>query len=269
MIAYVENDAKSIADNLRWFAGRDDEYIAFDVQAGVAGFNGHWRTAQDFSRRSIDLASRTNAREVAGKYAAEQALRIVFWFSGTGFPEKDDPQLRTVLNAQTNKALNLERGQLIVIKVALAQAIAGHSSEANALLSELVSAKPKDTLLIHLWAPTIRAALWMQAGKFKEAIEELEITERLEKAGEFYPQYLRALAHLKLGNNRDATREADKILNNRGEAPLSSLYPLAQLAKARATKDKAEYDKFFELWNEADKDMPALVAARSEYEALG
>jgi predicted Zn-dependent protease len=173
-----------------------------------------------------------------------------------------------VLNAQTNKAVNLERGQVVLINVALAQAVAGHSTEARTLLDEMVKARPKDTLLIHLWAPTIRAALWMQAGKFKEAIEELEITERLEKAGEFYPQYLRTLAYMKLGNNRNAAREADKILNNRGEAPLSSLYPLAQLAKARATHDKAEYDKFFELWKDADKDMPALVAARSEYEAL-
>jgi len=136
------------------------------------------------------------------------------------------------------------------------------------LLNELLTARPKDTLLKHLWAPTIKAALWQQAGKLKEAIEELEITERLEKAGEFIPQYLRALAYLQLGRSRDALREFDKILSNRGEAPLSSLYPLAQLGKARATKDKAEYEMFFEMWKDADKDMPALVSAKGEYEAL-
>ncbi|MEO8042187.1 MAG: serine/threonine-protein kinase, partial [Acidobacteriota bacterium] len=268
MIGYIEEDPVAVAENLRWFAGRDDEYIAFDVQAGVAGFKGQWRTAQDFSRRSIDLASRTNAREVAGKYAAEQALRIVFWSSGTGLPANDDAQLRTVLNAQANKAINLEKGQRVAFTVALALAVAGLSNDATVLVDELVSARPKDTLLIHLWVPMIKAAQWLQAGKVKEAIEELEITERLEKAGEFFPQYLRGLAYLKLGNDRDAAREFDKILNFRGEAPLSSLYPLAQLGKARATKQKADYEKFFELWKDADKDMPALVAARSEYEAL-
>ena len=268
IVAFIENDRVAIQTNLRWFAGRDDEHIAFDVQARAAAVKGQWRTAQDFSRRSVDLATHTNAREVAGKYAAEQAVRIVFWTSGTGLPEKNDATLRSVLRAQTNKALSLERGQIVVILTALALAVAGQSDEAGQLLNELLSERPKDTLLKHLWAPTIKAALWLQAGKVKEAIEELEITERLEKAGEFIPQYLRGLANLRLGRNREAAREFDKILNNRGEAPLSSLYPLAHLGKARATRDRSEYDKFLELWTDADPDMPALVAAKAEFEAL-
>ena len=269
MIAFIENDQAAMQSNLRWFAGRDDEHLAFDVQARAAGVKGQWRTAQDFSRRSVDLATHTSALEVAGKYAAEQAVRVVFWSSGSGLPAGDDLRLRSVLRAQTNKALSLEKGQMVVLTVALALAIAGQSDEAVALLDELLSARPKDTLLKHLWAPTIKAALWLQAGKLKEAVEELEITERLEKAGEFIPQYLRGLALLRLGRNSSAANEFDKILRSRGEAPLSSLYPLAQLGKARAMKEKAEYEKFLEMWKDADKDMPALVAARTEYDVLG
>ncbi|MEO7673030.1 MAG: protein kinase, partial [Pyrinomonadaceae bacterium] len=268
MIAFIENDTAAMAENLRWFAGRDDEYLALDLHAGTAGFRGQWRAAQDFSRRAIDLAGRSNAREVAAKYAAEQALRIVFWSSGTGLPPSDDPQLKTVLKAQTNKALNLEKGQIVVSHVALALAAAGHGEEAQAVTAEVMAQRPNDTLLKQLWLPTINAALLLHGGKIKEAIEELEITERLEKAAEFYPQYLRGLAYLKLKKAKDSTREFDKILNHRGEAPLSSIYALAQLGKARATKDKAEYEKFFELWKEADKDMPALLAARSEFDGL-
>lgn len=269
MIAFIENDAAAIQTDLRWFAGRDDEHLAFDVQARAAAVAGQWRTAQDFSRRSVDLATHTNAREVAGKYAAEQAVRIVFWSSGAGLPDKNDASLRSVLRAQTNKALTLEKGQMVIVTNALALAVAGQSDEAVALLDGVISERPNDTLLKHLWAPTIKAALWLQAGKVKEAVEELEITERLEKAGEFIPQYLRGLALLRLNRMYDAGREFDKILNNRGEAPLSSLYPLARLGKARASKDKVEYEKFFELWKDADKDMPALVEARKEFEALG
>ena len=268
MIAFIDDDQAAIQKDLRWFAGRDDEHIAFDVQARAASVKGQWRTAQDFSRRSVDLATHTNAHEVAGKYAAEQAVRVVFWSSGTGLPAKDDATLRSVLKAQTNKALSLEKGQKVVLTVALALALAGRSDEAAVLLDELLADRPKDTLLKHLWAPTIKAALWLQAGKLKEVIEELEITERLEKAGEFVPQYLRGLALLRLNRDRDAAREFDKILDNRGEAPLSSLFPLAQLGKARALKAKTEYEKFFEMWKDADKDMPALVAAKSEFDAL-
>lgn len=268
MIAYIEDDRAALDNNLRWFAGRDDEHLAFDVQARAAAVRGQWRTAQDYSRRSVDLATHTNALEVAGKYAAEQAVRVVFWSSGTGLPSKDDATLRSVLRAQTNKALGLEKGQMVVLTVALALAVSGQSDESARLLDELLTKRPKDTLLKHLWAPTIKAALWMQDGKLKETIEELEITERLEKAGEFFPQYLRGLAYLKLGRTREAAREFVKILNNRGEAPLSSLYPLAQLGKARATRDAAEYEKFLEMWKDADKDMPALVEARKELDEL-
>ena len=64
------------------------------------------------------------------------------------------------------------------------------------------------------------------------------------------------------------TPSGNSILFHRGEAPLSALYPLARLAKARALKDRNEYEKFFDLWKDADPDMPALQAARKEFEEL-
>jgi len=268
IIAFIEKDPAAMEENLAWFAGRDDEYLALALQAGAAGFRGKWRAAQDFSRRAIDLAGRGNTKEVAANFAAEQALRIVFWSSGTGLPASGDVQLKTVLKAQTNKALTLVKGQNVVVAAALAHAAAGHAEEANSLASELAKERPKDSLLNHLWLPTVRAALMLQSDKAKEALEELEIVERLEKAAEFYPQYLRGLAYLKLNRSREATREFAKILTHRGEAPLSSIYPLAQLGKARAMQDKGEYDKFFDLWKDADQDMPALIDARQEAEAL-
>ena len=268
MVAFVENDTAAMEDNLKWFSGRDDEYLALDLQAGAAGFKGQWRTSQDFSRRAIDLASRSNAKEVAAKFAAEQALRIVFWSASNGLPPSDDPQLKPVLKAQTNRALNLERGKEILYRCALAMAAAGQEDEARKICEELVAGSPKDTLLNRIWVPTINATMMLHKERPKEVLEEIEITERLEKGADFYPQYIRGLSFLKLDRKRDAIREFDKILNNRGEAPLSSLYSLAQLAKARATQDKEDYEKFFELWKDADKDMPALVAARSEFEAL-
>ncbi len=154
-----------------------------------------------------------------------------------------------------------------VIRRILFFAAAGHQEQVD--LDSLARDYPKDTLITQLWLPTIYGLRSLQAGKAKEAIEELRPAERYERAGKFYPQYTRCLANLRLGQTEDAAREFDKILDHRGEAPLSSIYPLAQLGKARATRDRAEYEKFFELWKDADKDMPALVAARSEFDALG
>jgi tetratricopeptide (TPR) repeat protein len=268
IVAFIERNAAAMAEHVAWFSGRADEYLALDLQTGTAGFQGQWRKAQDSARRAIDLASRSEAIEVAAQYAAEQALRIVFWSSGTGLPKGDESQLKTVLKTQTNKALNLERGKDVMMRAALALAVGGQTAEADSLTNELHNERPKDTLLNQLWLPLIRAASLLQQGKAKEAIEELEVAERFEKAGEFYPQYLQGSAYLKLNKPKNAVKEFDKILNNRGEAPLSSIYPLAQLGKARAMRDKAEYEKFFELWKEADKDMPALIEAKKEYENL-
>ena len=205
---------------------------------------------------------------MAARYAAEQALRIVFWSDGSGLPKGDTGRLKTVLKTQTKKALDLRRNQDIASRAAMALAAAGQSGEATALIDELHAERPKDTLLNELWLPLARAAGLLYNGKAKEAIHELEPTERLEKAADFYPQYLRGLAYMHLGKPRATIREFDKILDHRGEAPLSSIYPLAQLAKARASKDKAEYEKFFEMWKDADSDMPALVAAKAEFETL-
>ncbi|MGI8812236.1 MAG: protein kinase domain-containing protein [Pyrinomonadaceae bacterium] len=268
-IGFVEQDAALMAEHLKWFSGRTEEYLALDLQGGTAAFTGKWRAAQDSSRRAIDLANLNGAKEVAARFAAEQALRIVFWSNGTGLPKGDESQLKTVLKTQTNKALNLERGKDVMTRAALALAVAGQTAETNSLVDELQAEYPKATLLNQLWLPMIRSALYLQQGKAKEAIEELEITERYEKAAEFYPQYIRGLAYLELNKKKQAIREFDKILNNRGEAPLSPIYPLAQLGKARATKNIAEYEKFLEMWKDADPDMPALAAAKAEYEALG
>ncbi len=267
-VAFIENNPDAMAEHRGWFDGRTDEYLALNLQTGTAAFKGQWRTAQDSAKRAIDLAKRSDAREVAAYYAAEQAVRIVFWSSGQGLPSEDESQLKAVIKTQTNNALKLERSSPVLSLCAIALAIAGLSSEARSLIDELKDDRPKDTLIRELWLPAIRASLELQNGRVREAIEELEITERYEREADFYPQYLRGLAYLSLGKKKSAVNEFEKILSHRGESPLSSIYPLAQLGKARAMNDKAEYEKFFDLWNEADDDMPALAAAKKEFKGL-
>lgn len=56
---------------------------------------------------------------------------------------------------------------------------------------------------------------------------------------------------------------------------ISVFLPLAQLGLARAyvlqgdtAKGKTAYQDFFALWKDADPDIPALLAAKSEYAKL-
>ena len=66
-----------------------------------------------------------------------------------------------------------------------------------------------------------------------------------------------------------------KILDHRGEAILSILYPLAHLGVARAAaligdreKSRQAYDEFFAHWQEADADLAVLQEARREAEKV-
>jgi tetratricopeptide (TPR) repeat protein len=256
-----------MAGQLAWFREQPDEYAALDLQTGAVGFGGERRRSQKLACKAVDSATRSGAFEIAAQYAAEQALRIVFWSPGPAeerLPSANDRRLRREVRAQTQTSLGLVRNKLTLSRAALALALAGQTPEAELLIKELKAEYPKDALINGLWLPVTGAALALQNNKPEETIELLETAERFEPAAEFYPQYLRGLAYLKLNKTEQAVSEFEKILDHRGQAPLSAVYPLAQLESARAKKNKNEYEKFFKMWPNADKDMPSLIAARKE-----
>jgi len=266
--AFIEHDEAAMEEHLAWFHGRDDEHIAINQTAAAAAFGGKWRASQELTKRSIELAVRNDAVESAAEYAAEQAIRMVCWSSPTLVPARDDQKLKLPLQTQVKRALQFSRNKVALSRVAVALDFAGHRAEADALFQEIRSEYPNNTLLNQLWMPFAKAGGLLHAGRYEAAVAALEMTERFQGAGQFFPQYFRGLSYLNLNRKNDAVREFDSILTHQGEAPLSAIYPLAQLAKARALNDKREYEKFFEFWKDADADMPALVAAKSEYEAL-
>jgi predicted Zn-dependent protease len=160
-------------------------------------------------------------------------------------------------------------------RAALALALCGEAAQAQRLVDESAKQYPKNTLLNGLRLPMIRAAIELQHNNAAQAIELLQPASRYEAAAEFWPQYLRGQAYLKLNRVAQAAAEFQKILDHRGEAPLSALYPLAYLGIARASAlagDRANsrkaYEDFFALWKDADPDIPILIEAKKEYEKL-
>jgi hypothetical protein len=87
--------------------------------------------------------------------------------------------------------------------------------------------------------------------------------------------YVRGLAYLQLRDGVKAAAEFQRILDHPGVNPLSPLLPLSQLNLARAyavqsdsAKAHTNYQDFLAYWKDADPDIPALVAAKSEYAKL-
>jgi tetratricopeptide (TPR) repeat protein len=113
----------------------------------------------------------------------------------------------------------------------------------------------------------------LRKGNAQAAIDLLEPTKRYEAAAGFWSQTLRGIAYLKLNQGAPAAAEARKILDHRGEAPLSLLWPLAHLSLARAAtlqgdtnQARKSYQDFITLWKSADPDLPVLIEAKKEYE---
>ncbi len=257
-LGFIDHDTAAMQQQLDWARSQPDEFVIVDMQTGAASYVGQWRQAQEFARRAIDMATRADVKEVAARYAADQGLRAAVM----GRCE----QTRTY----TAQSLSLERNQVTLARVALSQALCG-DSQAQVLIDEMLKQYPKDTITNGLWLPTIRAALELSHGNSAKTVDLLETTRAYEPAAEFWTHYLRGQAFLKLNKGSEAAAEFNQILGHRGEAPLSVLYPLANLGLARAaalsgdaSQTRKAYEDFFAIWKDADSDLSVLLLARAE-----
>ncbi len=87
--------------------------------------------------------------------------------------------------------------------------------------------------------------------------------------------YIRGQALMASQRHAEAAAEFQKILDHRGLVGLDPIGALAHLQLGRAlalSGDKAganaAYDQFFDLWRDADPDVPLLKRARAERSRL-
>jgi eukaryotic-like serine/threonine-protein kinase len=252
-IAFVNGNSARMQQQFDGMQHKADEYVAFDWEAAAAGFKGEWQKAREFSSRAIDLAVSVGNREVAARYATEQGLRSALF---------EDNRLAKASVAQ---GLTLNRGRLPLSRAALTLALCGENTQAQALLDELTKRYREDTVVNSIWVPLTQATISLNRGDVAQAIKQLESTSRYVVVAELWPQYLRGQAYLKRKQGVEAAREFQDILDHRGYAPLSPLYPLAQLGLSRAlslTGDVAQSQKarqdFLSAWQKADPDLPIL-----------
>jgi predicted Zn-dependent protease len=173
------------------------------------------------------------------------------------------------------EALSFERNQVSLTRSSLALALCGDVGQAQTLVDELTKDYPTFTIVNGIWLPPIRAALELDRNNAAQALTDLEPATRYEAAGEYWPQYLRGQAYLKLNKGAEAAVEFRKIIGARGQAPLSALYPLAHVGLARAAMlqgdsatERKAYQDFFTFWKDADPEISILIEAKKEYEGV-
>ncbi|HKP35467.1 MAG TPA: protein kinase [Pyrinomonadaceae bacterium] len=261
-IAFIKGDAAGMKQQLDWAAGKSGP-LALNWQAQTAEFAGQLAKANQFSDQAADVAQRNNLKEAAAQILLQQAIRSAAF--------RDCGKVSDL----TTRALSFSRDLSHLHHAANALAACGQAAPAQSLIDEMNRNFSKDTLLINVIIPLVRAQLELSRGNGAQAVQLLESARKYEVFGDFWPQYVRAQAYLNQKNGAQAAAEFRAILDHRGWYPLSPLYSLAQLGFGRASALNAEsakarkaYQDFFDAWKEADASIPILAEARQEYEKL-
>lgn len=167
----------------------------------------------------------------------------------------------------------MSRDNFTLERAGRALALCGAAADATRLSAELTDRFPGATLTKRIQLPLLAAASAIHAGDAARVLALLNAVRRFDRArgSEFWPEYLRGQAYLAANNGKDSAIQFESILNHRGDAPDSMLYPLAQLGLGRAAaltgareKARAAYDAFLAVWDGADGDLKLLQDAWRE-----
>ncbi len=145
------------------------------------------------------------------------------------------------------------------------------------LLDEIEARGPSSAQPQTTFVQAYRAAVDTSRGRPDLALARLAPLEPFELgfAYGFIPLYERAQAHFRAGDWARARAAFEKILRYPTIDSGRKLLPAAQLGLARtlaragdAAGSRRVYEQLFERWKDADADLPVLLEARHELDAL-
>jgi DNA-binding winged helix-turn-helix (wHTH) protein len=244
------------------------------AQSDTAAWQGKRKESRKLTQDAVSKAKASGAKETAGGYLAEQALREVEW--GNQGTAKSDVAAALKLS----QTLEVEEVSALVL------ARAGDTAGAQKLARELDKKHPDDTMVQQYWLPAISAAIALEQKNAQRAVEVLQKSKSVELGLPIVgpivlcPAYLRGQAYLALGDGLSAAKEFQKFLDYRG---LTGYFPLGSLARlglgralaleaantpAALQKARNSYREFLALWEDADSDIPLYTQAKLEYARL-
>jgi tetratricopeptide (TPR) repeat protein len=281
-LSFLQQDREGMAKQFAWGAGKPGmENIMFYLASEVAGRAGQVGKARDLSRQAVASSMRTEHPEIAARCEVAAAVREAAY----GYPVE--------ARRLATEALKISRGRDEQYLGALALAMAGDTMGAQALTDDLAKRYTLDTIVQFNYLPTLRGQLALDPqghGAQDAPREGAAAVEHLQAALPYelgtswnsgltismYPVYVRGMAYLHAGNGAQAVGEFQKIVEQPGVVVSESIGSLAYLGLARGyalggqkANAKSAYEQFFQLWKDADADVPVLKAAKAEYAKLG
>jgi eukaryotic-like serine/threonine-protein kinase len=269
-LAFLQGNTGLMNAQYAWAREHHREDKALDWQAQAAAATGRLKDAAALWQQALELTQQRGSKELSAPFVMS-----------TGIAQALAGQ-SAVAQKSLDKALALSRDSFVYFSTLssqpfgpLAFALSSASSKAQALSDELTRLQPQNSLAKNVWLPITKAFLENQQGNYEQALETLKHQPQYEGCSQYYSNWARGEALLKLKRGYEAETEFKKIIANRGLDATSLLYPLAHLAVARTRvfigdTDEARqyYNEFFRLWKDADADLPVVVAAKRELAAL-
>src|SRR5208282_4480719 len=213
-IAFLENDAQGMAEQVRKTAGQpgfEDQLLS--LEADTAAYSGRLKDARELSRRAMDSAEQADEKDPPAAYSVTSGLREA-WFGN-----RDEARRRVTL------ALRRSSSRDVLYFAALALAYSREYARAQALAGDLAKTFPEDTIVQFNYLPTLRAKLALNKGNAAEAIESLRAAAPYELGGStsspfnwtpMYPVFVWGEAYLAARQGSEAAAEFQKILDHRG-----------------------------------------------------
>ena len=269
-LAFLRGDRAEMERQVAWAAAKGNADVLFSQHSDTEAYYGRLRKARELSRRAVESATRDETKEAAAACEIAAAFREM----ETG---------NVALARQgVRSALALAPSRNVKVLAALLLAKSGEAAHAKALIRELESKNPSNTLIKSYWLPTLKAALELHAGNPQSAISLLQAAAPYELSATsimntsyLYATYIRGQAYLLAHNGSAAAAEFQKLQDHRGLVQNSILGPLSLLQLARAevmmgdlSAGRKQYTEFFSLWKDADPDIPILKQAKAEYARL-
>ncbi|HLW86579.1 MAG TPA: protein kinase [Candidatus Sulfotelmatobacter sp.] len=264
-VAFLSNDADGMQRQMKWAEGKPGEYYIFNWSSHLAASRGQMKKSAELMQRSTQVTDRLGFKgttaDTEGWSAVERAI--------VGDAAKAR-ELATSSAALARARRNLQ-------SVAIALAMTGDATRAQAITEELDHRFPVDTLLHQVSIPEVRALIALGRKAPDQAIQALQATTSYDFGlyQGLLPNYLRGQAYLQAKRGAEAAAEFQKIVDHPGIDSSFIEHPVAKLGLGRAyamtgdtAKARAAYQDFLALWKDADPDVPILKEAKAEYEKL-
>jgi tetratricopeptide (TPR) repeat protein len=265
VLAVMNNDAAAQTRELTLLRETHGAIWAPVLEARASAFAGRVAAAHELFQRGVQMAVRDRFQELGAQWTVEDAETHAI-AGQCGEAQREIPV-----------ALGMSRDNFTLERASRTLALCGRADESQRLAAELATRFATASLTQRIQRPVTAAALALQRGQPTRAVDLLERVAPYDHApaSEFWPTYLRGQALLKQKDWRSAATQFQRILDHRGQAPTSPLYPLASLGRARAhaatgerDSARAAYERFFALWGGADATLESVQAARREYAKL-